>query len=347
MLKDLYNGGSQPFFYITLPYDKNINAQNWLVSGYNAYWVPTVYWDGGNIVQISDYNNYNNSINTCKNRAVADIDAAIDVAWLGNATMEISLSVDNNSAVNYDGFIRAYVCELESSLNWRDSAGKLYTFPFLDWAMNQPIQVAAGGTWQSSVTWIGAGHNDGFGNTFGNITPDNIMVIVAVADGTPHQGYSDPPSGAPFDGYWLDACEGARPAFYIDNVDPSFNAVGSWNTMSYPAAHGGTIHFSSPGGSPRYAIWRADTVLDPGRYEVSLWKFSNPYSSFLASGAPYRVHHATGVSGWIPVNWTTSGSEWIPLGTFDFDGVSPQGVVLTNQANGFVVADALKFVPAD
>jgi hypothetical protein len=38
------------------------------------------------------------------------------------------------------------------------------------------------------------------------------------------------------------------------------------------------------------------------------------------------------------------GNEWIYLGTFEFDDNSTQGIGVTDNADGFVIADAIKLV---
>jgi hypothetical protein len=63
----------------------------------------------------------------------------------------------------------------------------------------------------------------------------------------------------------------------------------------------------------------------------------------MATDTPYKVAHRTGTSDWIYVDQSTSGSEWIYLGTFGFDNSHTQGVMITDEADGVVVADAIKF----
>ena len=229
MLKSLYNSGIYPFIYLTFSYDKNKNAQDWLKNHYNIYWVPTVYWDGGAIVRIGGTSQYGADITTCMSRPVADLDAELHVGWLGNGKLRITLSVKNNETVDYDGYVRVYVAEKLSSLGWKDAGGNTYTMPFLDFAVNEAVQIPAGGVYEKDLIWDGNQHNDGYGNNFGGITYDNVMVTAAVFNGRGHTMYSNPPSGAPFTAYDADEVAFTEPAFLSADADTVPEAGGTVN----------------------------------------------------------------------------------------------------------------------
>lgn len=184
---------------------------------YNPAGVPSVFFDGGDSVCVGTYSNdpaqvnwYKQTITYCSNRAVSDIDVSLSSAWLGSATMNIKVSVKNNETSNYNGHIRVYVTEIVTSMGWNDYAGHPFRFAFLDYAFNKDISIEAKTTWRDSTIWNGNTHNDGHGHTFGGITMDNIMVIAAVFNATWHQGYADPPSGNPFDAYYVDETAATR-----------------------------------------------------------------------------------------------------------------------------------------
>ncbi|UCD13053.1 MAG: hypothetical protein JSW60_05690 [Thermoplasmatales archaeon] len=209
-LKELYAEGQLDFYYVSLVCNKNSKAYARAKNDYNLYGYPTLWWDGGHRVNVgagsipSAKSAYKSSINYCGNRAVKDIDIDLTATWLGGTEMQIDVSVDNNEASTYDGTIRVYITEFESSKGWKDTAGLLYTFPFLDWAFNENISITAGGTWSDSTTWIGSA------NGFPGITEDNSMVIATVSNDEWHQGYSYPPSSKPFDAYYVDDTVGYR-----------------------------------------------------------------------------------------------------------------------------------------
>jgi hypothetical protein len=204
-----------PFYYVSLVDDKNTHAAA-RIDEYNLYGFPTVFFDGGYRVDVGAASvaaakaAYITSINLCGNRTVPNIDASLSVTWLGNATMNIKVSVQNNETSNYNGHIRVYVTEIVSSMGWNYSDGHPYDFAFLDYAFNEDISIEAKTTWQDSTIWNGNTHIDGHGHTFGSITPGNIMVIAAVFNATWHQGYAYPPNGNPFNAYYVDETAAAR-----------------------------------------------------------------------------------------------------------------------------------------
>jgi hypothetical protein len=242
-----------------------------------------MFFDGGYEVRLGAYtsvpqqvNYYKGGISSSANRAVPDIDIDVSAGWLGNATMDIEVSVHNNDAGTYKGHIRAYVTEIVSSMGWEDSWGNPFNFAFLDYAFNEVLSINGGDTWQQSTTWNGNNHNDGHGHTFGGITPDNIMIIVAVFNITWHQGYADPPNGCPFDAYWVDETAAARvnqapnqpgdplPEDGAPHVD--IDADLSWSggdpnpedTVTYD------VYFGTDAPPPLVVSGQSDTTYDPG-----------------------------------------------------------------------------------
>jgi len=135
---------------------------------------------------------------------VVELDVAVFVSWLGNATMDIEVAVKNKSDSFYQGRLRTYVTEIASTRGWDDTQGNPYTFTLLDYAFNQTIYLNAGTGWSWSTIWNGNDHTDGYGRNFGDITRDNTMVIAAVFNPERHQGYSYPGDINPFNAYYVD-----------------------------------------------------------------------------------------------------------------------------------------------
>gem|GEM_PF-4514394 len=349
-LKEIDEDGLYDFYYVSHVDDMNVHSAQRLNPGeYNIYGFPTVYFDGGYIVEVgagsipSAKAAYIADINACGSRAVPDIEATLDVVWTGDAVMDISISVQNNEATTYDGHLRVFVSEIISSLGWYDYAGHLYHYPFLDYAFNEDISIPAGDVWSSSTSWVGTAHNDGHGHNFGGITVDNVIVTAAVYNAEWHQGYSYPPRTNPFDAYYVDEVVGDVPDQVVDDVDPEFVQIsGTWNSINHANANDGSTSYANPGTGENKAGWRVDEFIYPGTYEVYTWKFEHPYLDLMATNAPFRVKDKNGMSSWVYVDQSTVGNEWVYLGTYEFDNSSMQGVMVTNDADGFVSADAVK-----
>jgi len=200
----IYDGGNYNFEYCEMVVNKNSVANAHMHNDYNIYWVPTSYFDGGEYVYPgTNYGVFYNYLDSSGSRVVPDLVADLDVEWLGNAEIDISLSIENNEAVAYPGHLRVYVTELESTL-WNDQQGNPFYHAFLDFAFNQAINIPAEDTYSDSTVWDGAAAG------YPGISGSNIQVILAVFDDTPHQSYSDPPSGAPFWAYYVDETVMAR-----------------------------------------------------------------------------------------------------------------------------------------
>jgi hypothetical protein len=125
------------------------------------------------------------------------------------------------------------------------------------------------------------------GQTFGTIQYGNIAVIAAVFNNTMHQGYSDPPSGGPFNAYWVDEAAGflvadtgpntpssPHPSNGATNVD--LNADMSWTgggspglTITYD------VYFGTASSPPKVASNQSATTYNPGTLSYSTkyyWK---------------------------------------------------------------------------
>jgi hypothetical protein len=134
--------------------------------------------------------------------------------------------------------------------------------------------------------------------------------------------------------------------YVIDDTDDQFFTFrgSDWNEINIAGAWDGSTHFRPPGTGGNWVAWRVDQLVEPGNYDVYAWKFEHPYSALMATNAQYMVKDKYGLSGWIFKDQSTAGDEWLYLGNFDFDNGSMQGIALTDNANGFVIADAIKFV---
>jgi hypothetical protein len=118
------------------------------------------------------------ALDTCGNREVADIAANMTVSWLGNATIEVNITIQNNEETQYDGRILAFITEIIS--RYDTDGGDPYHFGFLDFAFDKNISIGSGGEYTDSTVWNGNDHGDAHGDDFGDITKGNIQVTMIV-----------------------------------------------------------------------------------------------------------------------------------------------------------------------
>jgi hypothetical protein len=199
----IYEQGAYDFEYTELVDDKNADAHTRFYE-FNPAWVPTSYWDGGMLVYPgTNQGTFIANLNSAGARVVPNLVATLSAAWLGDAEMQITYSVQNNEGTNYPGKLRIYVQELES--RWNDYSGNPYHHALIDMAKNIVIDIPAGDAISDSFTWSGsaAGYPD--------VTMENLQIILGVFDDEAHTAYSDPPSGNPFNAYYSDECIAVLP----------------------------------------------------------------------------------------------------------------------------------------
>ncbi len=128
----------------------------------------------------------------------------------------------------------------------------------------------------------------------------------------------------------------------VDDSDPAWTTTGSW-TLGYSPGYEGDVHFSAAGNGSSTATWSFAVV--PGQtYNVAAtWTAQ----SNRATNAPYTVASGGATLGTVAVNqqrapsgFTAAGGTWQGLGTFVATGPILT-VTLSNQANNYVIADAI------
>ena len=170
----------------------------------------------------------------------------------------------------------------------------------------------------------------------------------------------------------------------IDNTDPGFSVSGTWPTATGTAGYEGSNYaYHNPNGLPPSATIIDNT--DPTTTTVGVWKTSKTvwgyegtnYQYFTAGtgantftwplpvtttelhdvyakwtggssradNAKYTVHHAGG-STTVIVNQEVNGGTWQLLGSFSLEPAQNHRVVLSDDGNGYLIADAVAVVPA-
>jgi hypothetical protein len=133
---------------------------------------------------------------------------------------------------------------------------------------------------------------------------------------------------------------GTQGIITIDNPGAVFVDEGDWNTYSGPGEtfYGANMRLKAAGTGSKTATWTPDITI-AGDYDVYAWWSAYPTR---ASNAPYTVNH-TGGSNTIPVSQKVDGGRWNLLGTFNFAVGTSGSVVLSDDADGVVVADAIRW----
>jgi thiol-disulfide isomerase/thioredoxin len=303
-LKELYKENNLDFYYVSLVDDENTVAAN-RIDEYNIYGFPTVWWDGGYDVDVGAGSvegakaTYTTSINNCGARSVPNVNIALDATWLGGTNMQVDCTVYNYESTTYEGTIRVYISEIASSEGWKDTAGNLYTFAFLDWAFNEDISISSGGSWSDSTTWDGSSHG------YSSFSEDNTMLYAVVFNDEMHQGYSNPPSGNPFDAYYVDDAVEHRvgsnrapntpsnPDPEDDEVDVSLTQTLSWDggdpdwfdDVYYD------VYFEAGDSTPDVLVSndQTDTTYDPGTLDLETtyyWQIVSRDNHYATADGP-------------------------------------------------------------
>jgi len=273
----IYGQGTYDFEYTELVDDMNSDAHARFYE-FNPAWVPTSYWEGGMFVYPgTNQATFIANLNSAGARDVPDLIATLSAAWLGNAEMQITYNVQNNEATNYPGKLRIYVQELES--RWNDYSGNPYHHALIDMAKNIVIDIPAGEAISDSFIWSGstAGYPD--------VTMENLQVILGVFDDEVHIGYSDPPSGSPFNAYYSDECIAVLPTEGPINNPPSVPTIQGPTTGIQDVSYTYTISSVDPEGNDIYYC----VNWSDGTGEVCTGPF--------ASGEPVSASHTWTVPG--------------------------------------------------
>jgi hypothetical protein len=197
VMHDIYTNGDYDFEYVELVDSNPIADQR--INEYNIAGYPTSWFDGGYGVVVGGYDTwdqYTAQMDNCGARSVPDIHAELRVLWPEEEKVQVEISIKNNETSTYTGYIRAYIVEIVS--RWKDNGNQDYHHGFLDFAFDEDISIPGEGTYTDSTIWDGSSWDNP------DIEMENIMVVLGVFNSEWHQGYSDPPSGNPFDAYYVD-----------------------------------------------------------------------------------------------------------------------------------------------
>lgn len=127
----------------------------------------------------------------------------------------------------------------------------------------------------------------------------------------------------------------------IDNHDREFSVTaGTWATYSLDAGTLGTDFVYAPTGTGTKSVKWDPRISIAGNYQVYAWWTQ---AANHATNAQFTVRH-DGTNTVVAADQTVNGGKWNLLGTYHFAAGTGGYVSLNDNANGFVVADGVKFV---
>ena len=135
---------------------------------------------------------------------------------------------------------------------------------------------------------------------------------------------------------------------YFDDASEPFRERGDgWIEKRNSQAYAGAARFVAPGADSNSAGWRLDRIGDPlippGTYDV--FQRGVPHSRLdkMARDAPFKIRDRNGTT-LVHIDQSLPAPTWQHLGVFEFDNGSREGVKLSDAADGFVVADAIRLI---
>jgi hypothetical protein len=133
-------------------------------------------------------------------------------------------------------------------------------------------------------------------------------------------------------------------AIIIDNLDPAprFVLEGDWKLGVGGVDYLGSVHWAVKGHGESKAFWRPD-IPNAGNYAVYLWYSGDPNQDH-ATNAKYIIVYSDGQETKI-IDLSKDYGKWHLIGTYPFKQDTSGYITTSNDANGNVLADAIKFIP--
>jgi len=127
----------------------------------------------------------------------------------------------------------------------------------------------------------------------------------------------------------------------VDNNDSNISVVGTWSlSTSTPGYYGINYQFHTSGTGTSTFSWLPVIALS-GNYEVfAIWTAS----SNRATNAKYTITTHEGNKGIVSVNQKLNHATWYSLGIYNFQAGGTAIITLSDNADEYVIADAIKLV---
>ena len=193
IIQEAYISGLYDFEYVEMiEFDHQGKILNKKANEWSKYYeiesFPTSIFDGDFTRVVGNYSEeLSDAFDSSGNREVADIASNITLSWLGDAKIQVNITIKNNEDTQYNGYVRAFISEITS--RYDTYYGDPYHFGFLDYALDENISIDAGEEYFDSIIWNGNEHEDEHGDDFGDITANNIQVTLVVYND--YNGYVD------------------------------------------------------------------------------------------------------------------------------------------------------------
>ncbi len=155
-------------------------------------------------------------------------------------------------------------------------------------------------------------------------------------------GQSTQVSGYEGDGYHYHGANGIPPSgIVMDNEDPAVQLVGNWPlSTSKSGYYAANYQYHGTGSGANTFTWPV-TIDQSGRYHIyARWTAH----ANRASNAPFTITHDGG-STLVRVDQRNHNGEWVLLGSFDYTQGYQYDITLSDDVDGYVIADAIKAVP--
>ncbi len=129
----------------------------------------------------------------------------------------------------------------------------------------------------------------------------------------------------------------------VDNQDANVSKVGTWDYNPNVAGFYGTdYHHDQNSGKGTKSFTFEPSIPITGSYEVFMqWSSSGN----RASNVPVDINHDGGTTT-VTIDQTTGGGAFNSLGTFTFTASTGSVTIRTTGTNGYVIADAVRFLEA-
>jgi hypothetical protein len=209
-------------------------------------------------------------------------------------------------------------------------------------ATNAPYTICYNGGSQSDTVYVNQRINGGqwvyLGNYYLTVGTDNYVVLSDNADGIVAADALKFESGSP-------PAPPTAPYPIVDDANSTTTFLGNWPLWSgQPDEYQGGFHYTLKGTGADTATF-VTTIPSDGDYNVYAWWTA--YSN-RATNAPYTIYYnGGGQSETVRVNQQANGGQWVYLGNYYFTAGTDNYVVVSDNADGIVVADAVKFEPGD